>query len=192
MCLVGDTMIQTLLMIDPKLTTELLKRNDLKHGQFVLCTIHRQENADSIENMKSIIGAMIDSNEMIVLPLHPRTRKNLEQWDMLHILQGAENIILLPPQGFLSFISLEKHAKIIMTDSGGVQKEAFFFRVPCVTMRNETEWVETVEDGWNVLVGADRQSILDALENARPGDPNPTSYGDVHVASRIVEALENI
>ncbi|NYT12812.1 MAG: UDP-N-acetylglucosamine 2-epimerase (non-hydrolyzing) [Methanomassiliicoccales archaeon] len=190
--LVGDTMVQTLLMIEPKLTTEILTRNELKSGQFVLCTVHRQDNADSIENMESIIGAMIDSDESIVFPIHPRTKKNLDRWKMLPSIQKAENIVLLPPQGFLSFISLEKHAKAIMTDSGGVQKEAFFFRVPCITMRCETEWVETVDHGWNVLVGSDRKSILDALENLGPGDPNPTSYGDVHVATRIVEALEDL
>ena len=98
----------------------------------------------------------------------------------------------MPPPGFLSFISLEKHAKVIMTDSGGVQKEAFFFRVPCVTMRNETEWVETVDSGWNVLVGSDREAILRTLKKVEPGDADPASYGDVHVAGRIVEALESL
>ena len=188
--LVGDTMIQVLLMIDHRLDRTALEGNGLSPGDYVLATVHRQSNADSRENMESILGAMIDSGETVVLPLHPRTRRNLERWDMLSSLEGEENLVLLPPQGFFSFISLEKHARLIMTDSGGVQKEAFFFRVPCITLRESTEWVETVEDGWNVLVGADRDLIEREMTRAGPGMDDPTSYGDERVCARIVDALE--
>jgi UDP-N-acetylglucosamine 2-epimerase (non-hydrolysing) len=190
--LVGDTMVQTLLMIDDRLDNKVLEENGLSPGEYVLATIHRQDNADSRENMGSIIGAMSESGRTIVIPLHPRTRKNLERWDMLSDIEGSENILLLPPQGFLSFISLEKHSSVIMTDSGGVQKEAFFFRVPCITLRDDIEWVETVEEGWNSLVGADHDLIMEALEKAGPGIDDPSSYGDYRVCARIVNVLESL
>jgi UDP-N-acetylglucosamine 2-epimerase len=94
------------------------------------------------------------------------------------------------PQGFLAFTSLEKHARMVMTDSGGVQKEAYFFRVPCVTVRDETEWVETLEGGWNVLTGADKGRIAMALQRPRPKTEPNLSYGDKDVSHRVVKCLE--
>jgi len=188
--IVGDTMTEVLLDIEDRLKDDVLDRMGVKKGRYVLCTIHRQENADDRKNMEEIIGAILSSGETFVLPLHPRTRKNLAGWGMLEGLEKAENVVLTEPQNFMSFTALEKNAHKIMTDSGGVQKEAFFFDVPCVTVRDETEWVETLEDGWNVLVGAHRDRIIEALRQERPKKKRTVSYGDGKVSERIVDIIE--
>ncbi len=188
---VGDTMTEVLLDIQDRIRDNVLGELGVKNGRYILCTIHRQENADSQDNMKEIVGAIMSSEERFVIPLHPRTRKNLSYWNMLKELEDAENVILTEPKNFMAFTALEKNARKIMTDSGGVQKEAYFFGVPCVTVRDETEWVETLEDGWNVLVGAHRTAILEALARERPSAERRTSYGDWKVSERIVEIVES-
>jgi UDP-N-acetylglucosamine 2-epimerase len=188
--LVGDPMAQVLLELEPLLDPAVPELFGTRRGAYVLATIHRQENADSSENMANIIDAMMDYDGDIVLPLHPRTAKNLRSWGMMSRLEGAGHIRLLPPQGFLTFTSLEKHARMVMTDSGGVQKEAYFFRVPCVTVRDETEWVETLKDGWNVLTGAEKGRISEALLRPRPRNDPVLPYGDREVSRRIVHQLE--
>lgn len=190
--LVGDTMTEVLLEIRGRIKDDVLERLGVKKDMYVLCTIHRQENADDRRNMEEIIGAIMGSGETFVIPLHPRTRKNLAGWGMLKGLDDAENVVLTEPQNFMSFTSLEKNAYKIMTDSGGVQKEAYFFGVPCVTVRDETEWVETLEDGWNVLVGAHRDRIAEALIRDRPKADHRFSYGDDKVSERIVDIIERI
>jgi len=188
---VGDTMTEVLLDVGPRIKDEVLGELGVEKGGYILCTIHRQENADDRRNMEEIIGAMLESVETFVLPLHPRTRKNLAGWDMLRVLEEAKNIVLTEPKNFMAFTALEKNAYKIMTDSGGVQKEAYFFGVPCVTVRDETEWVETLEDGWNVLTGAHRERIVEAVSKDAPTAQRRTSYGDSKVSERIVSFLEN-
>ena len=158
--------------------------------KYVLATIHRQENADSQGNMEAIIGAMCEYRGDVVLPLHPRTAKNLTSWGLMEALKGSRNVKVLEPLDFLSFTAMERRAKKIMTDSGGVQKEAYFWGVPCVTVRDETEWTETLEGGWNVLTGADRDLILKALVRPRPEAERTVVYGDSSVSSRIVAEIE--
>jgi len=187
---VGDTMTEVLLEIGDRLRDDALVKLGVERGKYILCTIHRQENADDRKNMEEIIGAMLSFGETFVLPLHPRTRKNLAGWGMLKGLEEADNVVLTEPQNFMAFTALEKNARKIMTDSGGVQKEAYFFDVPCVTVRDETEWVETLEDGWNVLMGAHRDRIAEALRRDRPIRQRTVSYGDEKVSQRIVDILE--
>ena len=187
---VGDTMTEVLLDIQDRLGEGILTELGVERGHYILCTIHRQENADDRGNMMQIISAILSTDEMFVIPLHPRTRKNLSRWGMLADLERAENVILTEPKNFMAFTSLERNADKIMTDSGGVQKEAYFFAVPCVTVRDETEWVETLEDGWNVLVGADRERIVEAIGRTRPSVQRNTSYGDEMVSKRIVSIVE--
>lgn len=187
---VGDTMTEVLLSIQDRIGDEVLGRLGVESGRYILCTIHRQENADVRENMEAIVHAILTSGDRFVIPLHPRTRKNLSNWNMLDRLQQAKNVVLTEPMNFMAFTALEKHASKIMTDSGGVQKEAYFFGVPCVTIRDETEWVETLEDGWNVLVGANEQRISQAIKDERPSIARKTSFGDEHVSERTVEILE--
>ncbi len=188
--IVGDTMTEVLLDIQDRIKDDILSELGVESGHYILCTIHRQENADDQINMREIVGAIMSSEERFVIPLHPRTRKNLSNWNMLKGLEDAENVILTEPKNFMAFTALEKNACKIMTDSGGVQKEAYFFGVPCITVRDETEWVETLEDGWNVLVGAHGKNIVDALGKDRPASPGKISYGDQHVSERIAEILE--
>ncbi|MCE5296956.1 MAG: UDP-N-acetylglucosamine 2-epimerase (non-hydrolyzing) [Euryarchaeota archaeon] len=186
---VGDTMVQSLIEITPRLDPSVLFRYGVKEKGYVLATIHRQENADSRENMSEIVEAMLDHAGDIVLPLHPRTAKNLTAWGMMDRLKGAGNVKVVEPMDYVTFTTMERFASHIMTDSGGVQKEAYFFKVPCTTVRDETEWVETLEGGWNVLAGASRKRI--AVSMARPVPMSPqTSYGDASVSSRIVDVLE--
>jgi len=187
---VGDTMTEVLSEIEGRLDHGVLDRLGVRRG-YVLCTIHRQENADDRANMTEIIGAILGSGERFVIPLHPRTRKNLGMWGMLNDLERSENVILTEPKNFMSFTALEKNAKKIVTDSGGVQKEAYFFKVPCVTVRDETEWVETLEGGWNVLVGAHKDRIIQAVSREYPSDGRTVEYGDAEVSDRITRILES-
>lgn len=188
---VGDVMIEVLLQVQDRLKEDTLSELGVERGRYVLCTIHRQENADDRSRMERMIDAILRSGATFVIPLHPRTRKNLSSWGLLGSLERAENVILTEPKNFLAFTALEKNAERIVTDSGGVQKEAYFFGVPCITVRDETEWVETLEGGWNVLVDADEMSILSALSSPVPSLPRKVRYGDNEVSSRIAKMLEH-
>ena len=186
---VGDTMTQVLKEVDGRLEPSVPAGFGMRPGEYLLVTVHRQENADSKENMSSILDALEGYGGKVLLPLHPRTAKNLRGWGMMERLEKMENLKVLEPQGFLAFTALEKYAGHIMTDSGGVQKEAYYFRVPCTTIRDETEWVETLAGDWNVLTGADRGKISAALRRKRP-TAEQMSYGDEQVSERIVSVLE--
>jgi UDP-N-acetylglucosamine 2-epimerase len=185
-------MTECLLSIVDRLDDSTPEKYGVKKGEYVLATIHRQENADSRENMNAIIGAMCDYPGDVVLPLHPRTAKNIIAWGLMDRLRDSSNLRVLEPLDFLSFTAMERHAKKIMTDSGGVQKEAYFWGVPCVTVRDETEWIETLEGGWNVLTGAVRERILVALDRPRPESERTVVYGDAHASSRIVSDIEGM
>lgn len=190
--IVGDVMTECLLSIIDRLDDSTPEKFGVKKGEYVLATIHRQENADSQENMRAIIGAMCDYPGDVVLPLHPRTAKNIIAWGLMDRLRGSSNMRVLEPLDFLSFTAMERHAKKIMTDSGGVQKEAYFWGVPCVTVRDETEWIETLEGGWNVLTGAVRERIIEALGRPRPESERTVVYGDALASSRIVSEIEGM
>jgi UDP-GlcNAc3NAcA epimerase len=157
-------------------------------GGYVLATIHRAESTDDPAQLRDMFGALEDvasSGLPLVIPLHPRTANALRMLDI-----QPERVRAMPPVGYLEMLHLEANARAIVTDSGGVQKEAYWVEVPCVTMRNETEWTETVASGWNTLVGRDREKIRHAVLNAqRPVEKAPGIYGDGHAAERIVELL---
>lgn len=177
--------------------TDILKRYELKKGEFILTTIHRDNNTDNPERLTSIFKAMLDLSEKeqmkIVLPLHPRTAKlldkNLEK-SIYDRLQASRFIKLIPPASFFEIIALEKNAKIVMTDSGGVQKEAFFFEKPCVIFRPETEWVEIIEHGAGIIADADYQRIVDGYFHLVGKDVKfPPLFGDANAAERILESI---
>ena len=153
----------------------------------MLATIHRAENTDTPERLKAIFEAFAKFKYPIVLPLHPRTRSRL----VGNGLNVPENVQLIDPVGYLDMVMLEQSALLIATDSGGVQKEAFFYRVPCVTLREETEWTELLESGWNRLATPDSsEKILGAMESAINTQGNPLSvYGDGAAAERIASQL---
>ena len=158
--------------------------------RYVLLTLHRAENVDDPDRLERILeGLAIDAP--VVFPVHPRTRGALSRLDR----EVPPNVIVIEPVGFLAMVALEARAAAIATDSGGVQKEAYLSGVPCVTLRGETEWVETVEAGWNRVVDADPTALAAALhdpEFMRRDRPRPALYGDGQAARRIVAALERI
>lgn len=160
--------------------------------RFVLVTCHRAENTDDPTRLKQIVGALseISDSIQVVLPLHPRTRKVLEDrnWDTC-----LADVKVLPPVSFLDMIRLEQRASVILTDSGGVQKEAFFYGVPCVTMRDETEWVETTRMGWNTLVGANRDAIVQSVLHAKTPSPSEEKpYGSGLASEAIARLLSGM
>ncbi len=163
----------------------------LEGARFGLATCHRAENADDPARLGAIVSALqaIASEMPVVLPLHPRTKSRINEFGLSGRLAGVR---VVEPQPFLDMIALERAAAVILTDSGGVQKEAFFFGVPCVTLRDETEWVETVQAGGNIVVGADRSRIVEAARRAvatPPTNHRTEPYGDGHAANRIVDHL---
>ncbi|MGC9019425.1 MAG: non-hydrolyzing UDP-N-acetylglucosamine 2-epimerase [Candidatus Bipolaricaulaceae bacterium] len=186
---VGDVMYDAaLLYLDlAERKSRILERLDLAPRSYALATVHRAENTDDLERLRAIfegLGRIGREGLPVILPLHPRTRKQVEALGL-----RSHAVRMLEPVSYLDMLVLEKNARVILTDSGGVQKEAFFFRVPCVTLREETEWVETVEAGWNTLVGCDPGRIVRAALEARPGVDSTWPYGDGRAAKRIVEFL---
>jgi UDP-N-acetylglucosamine 2-epimerase len=154
--LVGDTMYDAVLQFSSIARKRSTILNDLKlqPKAYLLTTIHRPYNSDIPENLQNILSAFAEIGEVIVFPVHPRTRKKIAEFE--HRFQhDLTNINMIEPVGYLDMLVLEENARLILTDSGGMQKEAYFFSVPCITLRPETEWVETVEAGWNVVAGAD-------------------------------------
>jgi len=153
---------------------------------FILMTIHRAENTDDPARLKSIVDAVNSlTGYRFVFPVHPRTRKILEGLGLVF----APHIKVIDPVGYLEMIAYESACSAVLTDSGGVQKEAFFFRKPCITMRDSTEWVELVESGWNTLAGADTDRIITAVKNIVVPNDHPSLYGDGHCAQKIISHL---
>jgi UDP-GlcNAc3NAcA epimerase len=156
---------------------------------FILCTIHRAENTDDEARLKSIFEALneIAKDKQIILPLHPRTKKIIENLKL-----NTENLTMIDPVGYLEMVWLVDNCLIVMTDSGGLQKEAYFFSKPCITLRDETEWVELIEIGANVLVGANKDKIIDAYKNRQSSITNHQSlnlYGGGKASETIIKTL---
>jgi len=161
----------------------------LVSGRYALATVHRAENTDDSERLRGILRGLRALGLPVILPLHPRTRKMLAEFG----LTADSSIRTVEPVGYLDMLALEASAAIILTDSGGVQKEAYHFGVPCLTLRDETEWTETLELGWNRLCGADADRIAAAARQLPPQDaPRPALYGDGHAAEKIVKALGEV
>ena len=179
--------------------SDIIERLNLQPRGFVLATIHRPANTDNADNLQSIFAALLDIAEQeqidIVLPLHPRTRKMLpEQLSqaLLERINQTPRFKIIEPASFFEIIRLEKNARVVMTDSGGVQKEAFFFETPCVILRPETEWVEIVEAGAGVIADADYQRILDAYRALAGKQVNfPPLFGDAHASEKILQEILN-
>lgn len=192
---VGDTMYDAVLQfakIACHRSSVLADLNIAPKG-YLLATVHRAYNTDNPQNLRNILLAFADIGELIVFPVHPRTRRRMAELDgTLDDRCPPSNVQMIEPVGYLDILALEQNARLILTDSGGIQKEAYFLGVPCVTLRPETEWSETVEAGWNVIGGTSPQTILDAVQRVRnlrqSRDP---CFGDGHAAERIREVLES-
>lgn len=168
---------------------DILKKHGLVAKDYVLATCHRAENTDDPKSLAGIVYGLagIAKAHPVIFPMHPRTEGKIEEYGLWDALAG---VTIIEPVSYLEMVVLEMNAKAIVTDSGGVQKEAFFYRVPCVTMREETEWVETVNAGWNVLVGSDGSKVIDAVEQHAQWlklDVDPYGHGDA--AERIIDLL---
>lgn len=189
--LVGDVMVDVSMMFQPRARVEKkpLRDADVVPGEFVLCTAHRAGNVDDPARLRKLVDIILAVSEPVVLPLHPRTGARLDAAGWLDELAEAEHVRLAPPLGYMAFTCLLTNARRVLTDSGGVQKEAYFAGVPCVTLRDTTEWVETLETGWNVLVDLDRDAALTALAAEPPGE-RPQLYGDGHAGERVVAAID--
>lgn len=192
-CQVGDVMYDAALLFGELAgkSSEILDMLGIQSGKYRLCTVHRAENTDKEERLRGIfeaIGEMASSDCPVIVPLHPRTRNYLERYGLFSSLEANPAIRLIQPLSFLDMVWLEKNAATILTDSGGVQKEAYFHRTPCITLRDETEWVETVAAGWNQLAGARKETILTCL-NRQPERKEIAEYGKGDAAKKIVEAL---
>jgi len=182
--LVGDTMFDAALQFSElaQQRSTILQDLGLTAKNYLLATVHRPYNTDVPENLASIVRALSDCGEKVIFPVHPRTRQRIPA---VH----APNLQLIEPLGYLDMLLLEQNARCILTDSGGVQKEAYFFGVPCLTLRPETEWTETLENGWNVLVGADYERILAQLRVSAPSGAPPPTFGDGRASQRIAQVL---
>ncbi len=188
--LVGDVMADALDEAVARARSEstVLDRFGLQAGRYLLTTVHRAENTNDLARLRSILAAFAALNETIIFPVHPRTRAVLEQLDSA---PRPPHLRLIDPLGYLDLARLAGSARLILTDSGGLQKEAYWLGVPCVTLRDETEWVETVQTGWNVLTGAETDAIVQAARGFQPPLERPALYGDGRAAERIVAVLES-
>jgi UDP-GlcNAc3NAcA epimerase len=184
---VGDLMLDLLVRLRPgeKAGQAVLTRHGVIRGKFSLLTVHRPSNADDLDRLTLILSTLERLQEPILWPVHPRCRHPGIQ----PLLNSLEYIRPIPPQGYLDFITLLRHARAVLTDSGGVQKEAYWLGTPCLTLREETEWVETLAMGWNVLVGADSAKITAQMLSFKPVGDRPMLYGDGNAAVQILQVL---
>jgi UDP-N-acetylglucosamine 2-epimerase len=187
--LVGDVMADALHQTRERarLSSTILERLDLTEQGYLLATLHRAENTDDLVRLRQILSAFNMVEETIVLPLHPRTRGAFARLN--GSLALTANLHVIDPVGYLDLVRLLQSARMILTDSGGLQKEAFWLGVPCVTLRDETEWVETVREGWNILAGAQTDAIVDAVHSFQPPLTRPALYGNGTSAAQISHVL---
>jgi UDP-N-acetylglucosamine 2-epimerase len=189
--LVGDAMADVALATAraARERTDVPAGLGVEPGGYLLVTAHRPGNVDTPERLGLLVDLLLALPRPVVFPVHPRTRARLEATGMLARLEDAEGMHLTPPVGYLELLALAIHARAVLTDSGGLQKEAYLVEVPCVTLRDTTEWVETIQLGWNVLVDLDAGAALAALERPRPAE-HPDLYGGGRAGERIRDAIE--
>ncbi len=196
--LVGDVMLDTARFFAEAHSPEgdmgrgVLSEFGVEPGDYFLATVHRAGNSDDPAKLSAIVRAFGSAGKPVVWAVHPRTARNLAAFGLEELVreQGAA-IIAVDPVSYGTTVALLRDAAALLTDSGGMQKEAYFLSVPCVTLRDETEWVETVELGWNVLTGADTARIVAAAAAPPRGATHPDVYGDGHAAAKIVASLES-
>ena len=188
----GDVMSDAVSLVRDRAATRARTLADLgvEPGEYVLATVHRAHNTDDPGRLADIVAALAAVDDEVVFPAHPRTTDALREYGLYE--EAADALTLLDPLGYVDFVGLVADARAVATDSGGVQKEAFFLDTPCVTLRETTEWTETVDAGWNVLVGSDPDRIAAALDGSFDlPDDKPRPYGDGDAASAVTAALES-
>jgi UDP-N-acetylglucosamine 2-epimerase (non-hydrolysing)/UDP-GlcNAc3NAcA epimerase len=188
--LVGDVMVDMAATVQPSARerVELVRARGLEPGGYVLVTAHRAGTVDDPERLGRLVELLLSLPSPILLPLHPRTHARLRTAGLLERLQRSQRLTITPPLGYVEFAALLCNSAAVLTDSGGVQKEAYQAGIRCITLRPNTEWVETVEAGWNTLVDLDPEAARAALERP-PADERPALYGDGRASERVVDAL---
>jgi UDP-GlcNAc3NAcA epimerase len=186
--LVGDVMVDVALRVQPRARerVDLVIARGLEPGSYALATAHRAGNVDDPTRLERLVELLLAMPLPVLLPLHPRTEARLADAGLLDRLSDC--VTVTPPLGYFELTTLLCHARAVLTDSGGLQKEAYLARVPCITLRGNTEWTETVHSGWNVLVDLDRDAAVSALSRVPP-DAHPALYGDGRAGERVVAAL---
>jgi UDP-N-acetylglucosamine 2-epimerase len=186
--MVGDVMYDAFLqhLEVARRDSRVLEELGVERFGYQLLTVHRADNVDRPEQLRAILLGVADSGRTVIFPVHPRTRAALSG----HEREIGPNVRLVEPVGYLEMLVLEENAEAIVTDSGGVQKEAYFAGRPCITVRATTEWTETVSAGWNVLAGTDPATIARAMREFRPEGERAPLFGDGHAAEAVVDALE--
>jgi UDP-GlcNAc3NAcA epimerase len=187
---VGDVMVDVAARIQPRARQmrDLLAPRDLTAGEYLLVTAHRAGNVDVPARLERLVELLLELPARAILPLHPRTRSRLEEAGLLGRLATAPQLQLTSPLGYVETMALLTNARALLTDSGGLQKEAYLARIPCLTLRPNTEWVETVQSGWNHLVDLDPAAVARALAAPLPPE-HPSLYGDGRAGQRVVDAL---
>jgi len=170
--------------------SNILQKLSLNHKEYIISTIHKQKNTNNKDRLTNIINGLTSIHDKIVFPIHPRTKKFLKTYKIWDTVVNS-NIILTEPLGYLDFIKLMKYSKKIITDSGGIQREAYILKVPCITLR-ETEWVETVRDGWNIIVDTDARAINNAILNFIPQKKQNKIFGRGDACRKISLILNNV
>jgi UDP-GlcNAc3NAcA epimerase len=185
--LVGDVMADVSLAFRDIAEERSAILDDLgvEPGSYLVATAHRAGNVDRLDRLEKLVELLAAMPQPVIFPVHPRTRLRLED---AGLMERLGDVRVVAPLGYLDFLKLARHARAVLTDSGGVQKEAYLLSVPCITLRDTTEWVETVESGWNVLVDLDAEAALAALERDPPAE-RPELYGGGHAAERVCEVL---
>jgi UDP-N-acetylglucosamine 2-epimerase len=186
--MVGDVMLDVLNWARQHARTnpsQILDRLGLSKGDYFLVTVHRSENTDDPARLAGILTALNALDQPVVFPVHPRARKVIDGADV----RLKSHVHPIDPVGYLDMVTLVDSTRLVLTDSGGLQKEAYWMAVPCLTLRQETEWVETVAEGWNALVGSDSERIVDAVRTFAPPVAHPSLYGDGLAAARCVQLL---
>jgi UDP-GlcNAc3NAcA epimerase len=186
---VGDVMLDALLQIRPvaRSKSQILEKLQLEPGHYTLATIHRAMNTDEPDRLGQIMAAFNQVSETIVLPMHPRTWKVLSNIN----LALKDHVHIIEPVGYLDMLTLEENARLIATDSGGVQREAYYMSVPCLTLRDESEWGATIQTGWNKLVGADQKQIVENWFSFKPPSEHPPIYGEGTAAQKIAAVINS-
>ena len=167
--------------------SKILNNLKLKRKKYILCTIHRQSNIQSKTKLKNVIYALSENKETVVIPAHPRTRNVFKKYN----ITIPSNIILIQPLGYIDMLSMISNSRFVVTDSGGVQKESSFFNVPCLVLREETEWSDLVDNGYSILVGTSKEKIKKSLKIETFNNTKIKCFGDGSAGKKIVKALVN-
>lgn len=194
---VGDIMADSVRLFAPlaRERSKVLETLGLKRGEYFVATVHRAANTDDAGRLAGILEGLSNAPRPVVLPLHPRTRAAIRRHGLETAVESQDGkLMIIEPLGYLDILQLQQNAAAMLTDSGGIQKEAYYLGIPCITLRDETEWIETVEAGWNRLVGAEAAHIAEAVHEsfARDRESRPVLYGDGHSAERIVAVLADL